>query len=343
VEKDVDSAVERFVYSGIETVVVYDGSNNWLREFVFGSVIDEVLMMNQPDVLDADEDEDTSEHARSFYHHNALGSVMEITEMDEDVAVSYRYDPYGAVTITRNSTPQSSDPLGNPWVFTARFSDEETGLYYYRARAYSPSTARFLQRDPVSYAAGPNLYQYVDGNPTNRVDPLGLVGGSATDIIPVADQGLFGWRIGTVSAVIVYNCSSINAVENDLDGVVGGTTGAVTIDVIVTVRVIDDSIDCACFGPDWMCWWTYSLDITVRFTRIVGIYRFGVPFHKTKHFKMGPITSQLIYCGECLEREPSDPTPACDPPSQFDYYNIWPKGKYRPPVITRGGRGLRGR
>jgi RHS repeat-associated protein len=99
---------------------------------------------------------------------------MEITEMDEDVAVSYRYDPYGAVTITRNSQEQSSDPLGNPWMYTARFTDEETGLYFYRARYYSPDTGRFLQRDPIGYVDGLNLYVYAKGAPGNHVDPLGL-------------------------------------------------------------------------------------------------------------------------------------------------------------------------
>jgi RHS repeat-associated protein len=124
-------------------------------------------------VLDFDDDEDVTEFTRHFYHRNALGSVMEITEMDEDVAVSYRYDPYGAVTITRNSQEQSSDPLGNPWMYTARFTDEETGLYYYRARAYSPATGRFLQRDPLGYAPGPNLYAYASSSPGSRRDPLG--------------------------------------------------------------------------------------------------------------------------------------------------------------------------
>jgi hypothetical protein len=61
VEKDVDSAIERFVYSGHETVVVYDGSDNWLRAFVFGSVIDEPLCLQQPDVLDFDDDTDVTE------------------------------------------------------------------------------------------------------------------------------------------------------------------------------------------------------------------------------------------------------------------------------------------
>ncbi len=174
VEKEVGGDVWRFIYSDLETVAVYDGSNSWLQDFVFGQRIDEVLMLEQADVLDFDGDSNTTETTRSFYHLNALGSVTEITEMDEDVAASYRYDPYGAVTIIRNSTEESEDPLGQPWMFTGRFADEETGMYYYRSRAYDPEVGRFTQRDGLSYASGPNLYEYVGSHPPSGRDPLGL-------------------------------------------------------------------------------------------------------------------------------------------------------------------------
>ena len=170
----IGSACKRYIYSGAETIAVYDESNALLQEFVYGQVIDEVLMLEQADVLDADGDSNTTELARSFYHRNALGSIMAITEMDEDVAVSYRYDPYGAVTITRNGSTQSSDPLGQPITYTGRWSDEETGLMYYRARTYSPEIGRFLQRDPLGVGPGPNLYQYVGSRPTCITDPYGL-------------------------------------------------------------------------------------------------------------------------------------------------------------------------
>ena len=127
VEKDDQTNVQRFIYSTAETVAVYDGSNNWIRDFVFGPVIDEVLMIEQADVLDYDGDSNTSETTRSFYHRNALGSVMEITDMNEAEVVSYRYDPYGAVTITVGGTPQGSDPLGNPWMYTGRFTRRGDG------------------------------------------------------------------------------------------------------------------------------------------------------------------------------------------------------------------------
>ncbi len=56
---------------------------------------------------------------------------------------------------------------------TVASSSQPSGLYYYRARTYSPTWGRFLQPDPSGYPAGPNLYAYVGNDPLNLVDPSG--------------------------------------------------------------------------------------------------------------------------------------------------------------------------
>jgi len=49
-------------------------------------------------------------------------------------------------------------------------------MYYYKARVYSATLGRFLQSDPLSYAAGDmNLYAYVGNDPINNIDPRGLM------------------------------------------------------------------------------------------------------------------------------------------------------------------------
>lgn len=173
VEKTVPGATYRYVYSDAETVCVYTSTGTWRQDLVYDAGIDGIVMLQQADVLDQDGDSDTSEVTRSFFHRNALGSVMAITDMNQAVAVSYRYDAFGNVAITRNGTSQTSDPLGQYVTYTGRWRDEETGLYHYRARAFGPLVGRFAQRDPLGYAPDPNLYQYCLNSPANYVDPFG--------------------------------------------------------------------------------------------------------------------------------------------------------------------------
>lgn len=59
-------------------------------------------------------------------------------------------------------------------MYTGREYDQEMGLYYYRARYYDPREGRFIQKDPISYNGGINVYAYVQNNPINFKDPTGL-------------------------------------------------------------------------------------------------------------------------------------------------------------------------
>lgn len=124
--------------------------------YVYGNYIDEVLTIDRGGQT-------------FFYHQNTLWSVAAITDNAADVVERYTYDAYGCVTTTST--------IGNPYLFTGRQLDEETGLYYYRARYYDCAKGRFLQRDPLGFVDGMNLYEYVRGRPSLLVDPLGLENG----------------------------------------------------------------------------------------------------------------------------------------------------------------------
>jgi RHS repeat-associated protein len=108
----------------------------------------------------------------NYIHQDALGSVVGLTNPKGVLYEEYRYDAWGVVNmVAGGGTPSSR------FLFTGREYDAETGLYHYRARAYSPYLGRFLQLDPIDFAGGDlNVYRYVGNNVSNWIDPLGLFG-----------------------------------------------------------------------------------------------------------------------------------------------------------------------
>jgi len=82
---------------------------------------------------------------------------------------AYEYSPFGE--LLRSEGGYAAD---NPVRFSTKVTDDESGLVYYGRRYYSPGLGRFLGRDPIDEAGGPNLYGFVGNNPINRWDLLGM-------------------------------------------------------------------------------------------------------------------------------------------------------------------------
>src|SRR5882724_478392 len=78
----------------------------------------------------------------------------------------YHYGAYG-------EPPTTDAATGNPFRYTGRYLDAETGLYYYRARYYSAKLGRFLQTDPIGTKDDLDLYAYTGNDPLNGTDPTG--------------------------------------------------------------------------------------------------------------------------------------------------------------------------
>ena len=109
-----------------------------------------------------------------YYHSDGLGSITEITDELGNLVERYEYDVFGRVSIKDASgyTLQVSS-IGNPYYFTGRRYDTETGLYFFRTRYYNTDIGRFIQPDAIGYKADVNLYTYCHNNPINYIDPYG--------------------------------------------------------------------------------------------------------------------------------------------------------------------------
>ena len=58
--------------------------------------------------------------------------------------------------------------------YSTKYWDEETGLYYYGRRFYSPELMRWKTRDPIEEEGGANLYAFCENNAVNGFDALGM-------------------------------------------------------------------------------------------------------------------------------------------------------------------------
>ena len=99
------------------------------------------------------------------------GNVVALVNASTNaLAMVYEYAPFGEMLRAEVFDSAIQD---NPFRFSSKFTDVETGLIYYGARYYSPALGRFLSRDPIEEAGGLNLYAFCGNNPVNKWDYQG--------------------------------------------------------------------------------------------------------------------------------------------------------------------------
>jgi RHS repeat-associated protein len=103
----------------------------------------------------------------NYYELDGLGSVTSLSNGVGALAQTYGYDAFGKQT-------SSSGSLTNPFQYTAREFDSETGVYFLRNRYYDPTAGKFLTEDPVGFDGGGNFYAYSQNSPVDESDADGL-------------------------------------------------------------------------------------------------------------------------------------------------------------------------
>ena len=121
-----------------------------------------------------------------FVSMDANGNVLALVNGDGDVTAQYEYGPFGE--LLRATGTFAAD---NPFRFSTKYTDKESGLVYYGYRYYDPVEGRWLSRDPIGERGGLNLYGFVGNNGVNRVDYLGQKEVTFREYMKLRDQKPF--------------------------------------------------------------------------------------------------------------------------------------------------------
>ena len=149
------SGTTNYVYDGANAAAEVDNTGAAIAHYAQDLGIDEPLAMQRSGAL-------------SFYSADGLGSITSLTTGTGALADTFRYDTFGNLA-------SSTGAIVNPYRYTAREYDADSGLYDNRARHYDPRIGRFLSQDPIWFGGGINFYGYVSNNPVNSTDPAGLL------------------------------------------------------------------------------------------------------------------------------------------------------------------------
>jgi len=154
IQKSGPLGTTNYLYSGENSVEEVDNNGNVLARYTQSPGIDQPLAELRTGTI-------------GYYQQDGINSITALSNASGSLANTYTYDSFGRLTT-------STGTLTNPFQYTGREFDLETGIYEYRARYYDPTVGRFASEDPIGFKSGIDFYTYVRNDPTDLLDPLGL-------------------------------------------------------------------------------------------------------------------------------------------------------------------------
>ena len=153
-----------YIYAGANCIAEYSAgtaASSPEQEYVYADQIDSLVMIARGS-------------QKLTVTRNQQWSVTSLVDSSDGAVLErYAYDIFGKRTIlgADGSTVRLISSYNNPYGYTSRRHDEETGLCYFRARYYDPTSGEFVSRDPLEYVDGMSLYRGYMG--VKAVDPFG--------------------------------------------------------------------------------------------------------------------------------------------------------------------------
>jgi RHS repeat-associated protein len=155
--------------------------------------------------------------------HDTQGNVVCLVDAESGEAKEfYRYSAFGEESLyDQDGNPLQKAAAINPWRFSSKRTDSETGFIYFGRRYYDSNLGRWITPDPIGFEGGPNLYAYVMNNPLTNIDLYGLC---AED----SSQGV-GSERGFMSSVRDFFVSAYEGIRDCLASLGGAVIDGVSL------------------------------------------------------------------------------------------------------------------
>lgn len=198
--------VTRYLYDGTNLIAELDGTGtNIQRTFTWG--LDAVGSLEDTGGVGAlVQIHDVAASKTFFVSCDGNGNISALVDASSGaVEAVYEYGPFGELLRAEGSYAKS-----NPFRFSSKFQDDESGLVYYGARFYSPEMGRFINRDPIEEAGGLNLYGFCGNDGVNGIDRLGMEPIIVMEAVYAgAEAGSSFGPVGTVVGGVIGGVASI--------------------------------------------------------------------------------------------------------------------------------------